>query len=189
MRIENQTESIRAVQNYLYEIGLTWDFLPTVYPDGIYGDNTKEAVSIFQREVGLPVTGEVDYLTWTELYQQYKDAIDLRTAKSSPPLTEGQFPLTIGARGYGVVQLKTALGALSLYYPALPALAPTSLYQYSTALAVQNLERIYRLQETGEVDLPLWNRLFADLESKQSSASDFRERKLPFPFRRGAKMP
>ena len=41
--------------------------IPLINPDGIYGAETRDAVREFQRTHGLPVTGEIDYQTWTAL--------------------------------------------------------------------------------------------------------------------------
>jgi len=39
--------------------------------DGIFGSNTRNAVLAAQRRFGLPQTGEVDFDTWDEIYDQY----------------------------------------------------------------------------------------------------------------------
>lgn len=47
---------------------------PSIYPPnhtGIMDDATVEAVSQFQKLAGLPVTGEVDKITWKHLSRQF----------------------------------------------------------------------------------------------------------------------
>ena len=171
MQIDNQKQAVYAVQTFLYELGLSRDWLPSVYPNGEYGEVTREAVRQFQTRYDLPVTGTVDGLTWSLLYGAYRESKDGRETASIPALPEGDFPLRVGSRGYGVILLRATLNELSAYYPALPRLMPSSLYQYSTANAVRKLEGIYRLEETGEVNVALWNRIFADLASKQRADS------------------
>ena len=39
--------------------------------DGIYGENTQQAVRAFQRVFGLPVTGIIDYPTWYKIQDIY----------------------------------------------------------------------------------------------------------------------
>ena len=129
MRIENKQEAILAIQGYLYELGLSWDWLPTVYPGGDYGEQTKEAVRAFQGRFDLPVTGEVDFATWTLLYLAYREAMKKRTNNPSPSIPSQSFPLEIGSRGDDVSILRSALNTLGAYYPSLPRLAPTSFYQ------------------------------------------------------------
>jgi len=47
---------------------------PTIYPPnhtGIMDESTVDAVSAFQKLSGLPVTGEVDKITWKHLSRQF----------------------------------------------------------------------------------------------------------------------
>ena len=166
MRIENKEEAIFALGEFLYELGLGWEWLPTVYPGTTYGENTREAVKEIQRRFDLPVTGVVDLDTWRLIYDAYRKKRDQRERFPSPAAEKDAFPLTVGQRGYEVLLLRGALGALSEFYPSLPRVLPGSLYQTGTANAVRGLQHIYRLEETGEVDVAFWNRMFLDLASK-----------------------
>ena len=38
-----------------------------INPDGLFEAETTEAVSLFQRQNGLPITGVIDFATWTLL--------------------------------------------------------------------------------------------------------------------------
>ena len=49
--------------------------LPTVVPDGVYGTTTMQAVSAFQRKMGLPVTGVTDEATWLAIVEAYEPAL------------------------------------------------------------------------------------------------------------------
>ena len=166
MRIEEKKQAILAVQRFLYELSLHFDWLPDVFPNGVYDERTKEAVQLFQSRFDLPMTGEVDFETWSLLFAAYREALENRATTPVPSLPQEDFPLQIGSRGYGVVLLRATLNALSDFYPILQGGAPTSVYQYSTATAVRALEGIYGLPETGMVNAQLWNRMFLDLASK-----------------------
>lgn len=48
---------------------------PKVVPDGIYGERTREAVESFQKCMGLPATGVVDYATWQVLFAQEYECV------------------------------------------------------------------------------------------------------------------
>ena len=54
---------VRQMQEQLDRISQTYPALPSVTPDGIYGESTRQAVEAFQRVFNLPVTGVVDYPT------------------------------------------------------------------------------------------------------------------------------
>lgn len=62
---------VRQMQEQLDRISQTYPALPSVTADGIYGENTRQAVEAFQRVFGLPVTGVVDYPTWYKISEIY----------------------------------------------------------------------------------------------------------------------
>ena len=161
---------VRRIQFYLYEIAQSNEGFPIVYPDGIYGKETKEAVKAFQLRKGFKNTGEVDYATWVALVKDAKESKANRTIAPFPSAPKEAFPLRIGSRGHAVVLLRSAINELSAFYVRLQRQSPTSVYQYSTASAVRNLQKIYGLPETGEVNISLWNRIFADLAAKHGQA-------------------
>ena len=170
--INQKREVVREIQRFLYELSLRFAWLPAVYPDGDYGPQTRRAVVAFQGYRNLPQTGEVDYATWEALYDQYRTTFDFRTREADPSVAYEGLPLKVGSRGYSVFLLRAALGELSRFYPTLPPLAPTSLFQHSTEQAVRALQRVYRTEPSGVVDVALWNRIFEDVDSKQTAEAD-----------------
>ena len=60
-------QPIRSLQTMLRVIAEDDSRLPTVVPDGLYGQSTLQAVSAFQRLYGLPVTGIADRITWERI--------------------------------------------------------------------------------------------------------------------------
>lgn len=57
-------QPVRELQQMLRTLAAHWPQLPQVAMDGVFGEHTLEAVMIFQRDSGLPVTGTVDEATW-----------------------------------------------------------------------------------------------------------------------------
>jgi len=57
----SRSKWVRYVQLLLVDKGYK------VKVDGVYGKSTRIAVEAFQRRVGLPVTGKVDYATYARL--------------------------------------------------------------------------------------------------------------------------
>ena len=55
---------VSSLQFMLRQLSGTYAFLPELAVDGVFGERTLEAVMLFQREEGLPVTGTVDQATW-----------------------------------------------------------------------------------------------------------------------------
>lgn len=64
-------DKVRQMQQQLARISKSYPAIPTIRADGVYGPSTREAVEVFQRVFGLPVTGVVDYNTWYEISAIY----------------------------------------------------------------------------------------------------------------------
>lgn len=67
MRGQNVTD----LQTYLNLIGRNIPEIPIVPVTGFYGDQTEEAVEIFQQLFGIPVSGAVGPVTWYQIAGQY----------------------------------------------------------------------------------------------------------------------
>ena len=64
-------EKVRQMQEQLLRISQSYPAIPRIVPDGVYGQQTSEAVRIFQQVFNLPATGIVDYATWYKISQIY----------------------------------------------------------------------------------------------------------------------
>lgn len=68
----DKRQAILRVQLYLQTVSRVNNNVSRVNPDGIYGPKTEESVKEFQRSYSLPVTGVVDYDTFTLLFSEYE---------------------------------------------------------------------------------------------------------------------
>lgn len=64
-------EKVRQLQNQLNRIARNYPAIPTVAADGVYGQQTADAVRVFQGIFDLPETGVTDYPTWYEISEIY----------------------------------------------------------------------------------------------------------------------
>lgn len=64
-------DKVRQMQEQLARISRSYPAIPTITPDGIFGEATRAAVEKFQSIFGLPVTGVVDYRTWYKISEIY----------------------------------------------------------------------------------------------------------------------
>lgn len=71
LTIGSSGEKVKMLQEQLSRIAQNYPSLPRLTPDGIYGQNTANAVRQFQSIFGLPATGIVDYATWYEISEIY----------------------------------------------------------------------------------------------------------------------
>ena len=77
---------IHSLQAMLREISYCDHNIPCLIPDGIFGEETLEAVMRFQRQSGRPVTGRVDNGTWDAIVTAYYASLRI-TAPPSLVLT------------------------------------------------------------------------------------------------------
>ena len=64
-------QNITDLQTYLNLIGRNIPEIPIVPITGFFGEQTEEAVRIFQRLFGIPVSGAVGPVTWYQIALQY----------------------------------------------------------------------------------------------------------------------
>ncbi len=145
---------IRELQRYLRSIQRAVQGYSNVPVDGIYGRDTELAVRSFQQSVGLPVTGDVDRLTWEALFASYQTVEYLNSNPYSVyAYRQGQPPLTVGTQNDAVYMLQIS-------YEDMPAIdPPTGLYSENTAAAVRSLQHRSGVNETGVTDKATWDRI------------------------------
>lgn len=76
LRIGSEGEDVLTLQTYLNRVSDVYTSVPKVTPDGIFGQNTAQAVRVFQGLFGLPVTGFVGAATWNTLANTYREILD-----------------------------------------------------------------------------------------------------------------
>lgn len=62
---------VSQIQEQLNAIASVYSAIPSLIVDGVYGENTKKAVTEFQNIFGLPQTGIIDSRTWYKISQIY----------------------------------------------------------------------------------------------------------------------
>ena len=71
LTIGSTGEKVRQLQNQLNTISKGYPLIPKIAADGVYGEDTANAVKIFQKVFHLPQTGVVDYPTWYRISDIY----------------------------------------------------------------------------------------------------------------------
>ncbi len=152
-RIDSKADANRQVQTYLLELAHAYSGLPKLTVDGIYGEETREAVRAFQRAFELPITGEVDDITFSRLYEEFAHAREERLAESEL-LPASVFPLQMGDSGSYVRILQSVIGEISgLHIPS------DGFYGRATEDSVRAFQRRYQYTPDGTVSRRLWNRI------------------------------
>ena len=158
-----QGGQVVTVQFFLSLISQFVDFVAPVNTDGVYGQNTANQVSAFQRYKGLPVTGEVDRRTWESLYDAYKGIVDyLEDRQEIERVPTQPYPgvvLRQGDTGPSVAVFKGYLSYLSRIFFDIPPVSQNNVFDRRTQNAVREFQRIFSLPQTGTVDERTWNTL------------------------------
>ena len=159
LKIGSVGEPVRLIQYYLNVIAYFLGNIPLIPLNGVYDEVTADAVRQFQEYYGIPVTGEVDIVTWDTLREIYisivqsiPDSFYGKRAKLYP----GYF-LTEGMRSDAVRDLQTYLSTIGRYYAEIPEIPVTGYFGSQTATAVETFQRLFGLNVTGAVGPVTWN--------------------------------
>lgn len=153
-------QPIRSLQTMLRVLAADDDRYAMVVPDGVYGPTTTNAVSVFQRRNGLPVTGVTDQPTWDLIRAEY-DAALIRIDKAEPIeilLDPGQV-FRAGDSSPYVYLLQSMLTQLSNDHPSIPAPGHSGYMDPSTVAALESFQLLTALPANGEFDRLTWKHL------------------------------
>ena len=153
-------QPVRSLQTMLRIIGEDAGYTENVIPDGIYGSSTIDAVSRFQRQHSLPVTGVTDQSTWEAIVAEYQPA--LVRLDAAQPLQLILNPNQVLRRGEShpyLYLIQTMLLALSEIYGSVPPPQITGILDLPTAESITAFQYLSDLPQTGEVDKITWKHL------------------------------
>ena len=153
-------QPIRSLQQMLRVIGENDNRLPSVVPDGIYGNDTVRAVSAFQRSVGLPATGIADQDTWDAIVARYEPAL-VEQGEAEPLriiLDPGQV-IRRGERNPNLYIVQAILVVLSEQYAGITPPSMNGILDIATADSLSSFQQMNLIPVTGELDKNTWKRL------------------------------
>ena len=127
--------------------------------DGIFGEETENAVRSFQREYSLPETGVVDLPTWEAIYSAYQGMLQSLPRGYFSDSTEPYpgFPLRLGSRGEEIKRVQGYLNRIAKVYPQIPTLAQDGIFGSATQAAVLAFQGLFGLVPDGVVALNTYN--------------------------------
>lgn len=153
-------QPIRSLQTMLRVIAESDPLQPSVIPDGIYGTDTMNAVSAFQRKNGLNITGVTDQETWDTIVPIYEKSLIL--VDEAQPLWVVLNPNEVIRRGQrhpNIYLVQAILTVLSLTYGSIPAPGFTGVLDVPTFTSLSAFQNLSNLPETGELDKVTWKHL------------------------------
>ena len=126
-------------------------------PDGIYGNETKKAVSEFQKTHSLPITGEADLATWDRLHNEYqKELVNQAKAEPLQIVLQPNQVIKKEEENLHLYLIQAILIALGELYLELPKVRVTGKNDTQTQSAIRWLQNKAALRQTGEVDKTTW---------------------------------
>lgn len=153
-------QPVRSLQTMLRVIAEDNPELPTIIPDGIYGQETIYAVSAFQQYYGLPITGVTNQATWDEIVKVYESAV-IRADPAEPIqiiMDPGQVFL-LGENNPYIFLVQSLLIQLSIDAPTINRPEHTGVLDEKTAQSLSDFQKISGLPITGELDKITWKHL------------------------------
>lgn len=143
-RLSGSSESVRALQSALTDVGL---YTGTI--NGRYGPDTLAAVKSLQRQAGIAVDGlygpaTAEALTRSYLHDEPEPTVPTTSLPVSPPTSAPSNLLKLGSKGPAVVAVQEKLSTLG-YRPG-PA---DGLFGASTASAVLAFQKANGLERDG----------------------------------------
>lgn len=153
-------QPIRSLQQMLRVIGENDDRLPSVVPDGIYGNDTVRAVSAFQRSAGLPMTGNADQETWEAIVARYEMAlIEQAEAETLQIILDPGQVIRRGERNPNLYLVQAILIVLSQLYAGITPPGMSGVLDIATADSLASFQQMNLIPVTGELDKNTWKNL------------------------------
>ncbi len=154
------SQPIRSLQTMLRALAEHDDRYQTVVPDGVYSSQTMSAVSQFQRNHGLPVTGVTDQATWEEIVRRYEPAIVfVDQAEPVEIILNPNEVLLLGDSSPYLYVAQALLLVLSQVYGSVGTPSMTGILDDATADSLSSFQSLIGLPITGNLDKVTWKHL------------------------------
>ncbi|MCL2578305.1 MAG: peptidoglycan-binding protein [Defluviitaleaceae bacterium] len=133
--------------------------------DGVFGQQTRNSVLMFQRIYNLPQTGNIDRRTWYEisriyaieraLWEMYSEGQRIGIGRTPPTRTVRR-----NDTGASVVEIQFLLDFISMYHSEIPFVPQTSRFDALTENAVREFQRLFNITADGIVGATTWSKLY-----------------------------
>ena len=153
-------QPVRSLQTMLRVLAEDDPTLPTVIPDGIFGPDTMNAVSTFQRRRGLPVTGIADQVSWDALVIDYEKAfIRIQPAESIEIIMDPGQVFSLGDSSPYIYLLQSMLTQLSKDHTTITAPPHNGILDDATSISLAAFQKLVGLPSDGTLDKITWKHL------------------------------
>ncbi|MEL4861193.1 peptidoglycan-binding protein [Pseudoflavonifractor phocaeensis] len=178
LRRDDSGPEVAVIQTSLNRISQDYPAIPKIWPvDGIFGEQTENAVRKFQSIFKLTSDGVVGKSTWYKLVYLY-----VGITRLSELVTEGQtffgisfqYPdaVELGDSGEKVNVLQYMLAVLSQFNDELPLITIDGVFGPVTREAVRAFQEKKHLPETGIADRKTWDYLYREFQGVSETVLD-----------------
>lgn len=153
---------VLAIQYYLEYISLFVSSVLSPTVDGVFGENTRDAVISFQKTYGLEQTGVVDRFVWNYIQSTYYNILSslVYEFREGATLPYPGRVLTLGASGEDVRALQEYLNYIAKTYTDIPTVNVDGSFGEATERAVIEFNRLFGLPTNeNRVTPQTWNAL------------------------------
>ncbi len=148
--INNRYEAIKDVQNMLKINGT-----------GKYDNNMQKEVLEHQKSNCLEITGNVDYETFASIHRQHLHEEAIARSELNV-ISAPSFPYKFGDFGADVAFMNSLINEILKEYTVSFRLPTRDYYGRDTENAVAELRKIFKLQESLEIDHTLFDRMITE---------------------------
>ena len=149
--------SVRGLQTMLRGIAFNSGDIPTVIPDGIFGEKTKDSVLAFQRAYGLPINGEVDVTTWQRIRDVYFQLEEMYNMAQIPVIISEDINYIMGDETLELSVIQAMMLAISGVVENMPEIEVTGIHDNKSVNGVAFIQEKSGLEPTGVIDIPTSN--------------------------------
>lgn len=151
---------VTSLQFMLRQLAELYDFMPFVALDGIFDENTLEAVMIYQREFYPPATGVVTKELWENMRNHLvAEEENLRKPRVLRAFPEGDDPLNFGDEQSEIALFQTMFALLGTKVEGIIPDPPTGKFTKNLVENLIWLQKLSGLPVTGQLDRQTWDRL------------------------------
>lgn len=150
---------VSNLQYFLSYLSQFYNDIPPVTIDGIFGNETRDAVIAAQRTFGMTEDGVVGELTWNAIYNAYRGIV----AEIPLEYVEGNvlpYPgtlLRIGSDNDSVLLLQQYINTIARVYPEVNSVELTGYFGTQTDRAVKAIQELSGLDPNGLVGAITWD--------------------------------
>lgn len=158
---------VRRIQVRLNRISTNYPSIPKINPiDGLFDQSTENAVREFQRIFNLTQDGIVGQATWYKIIFIY-NAVKRLSELDSEGISASEFnqqyrrAISYGETGDPVRIIQYYLSAVANFYPTVPAVRVTGIFDDQTLEGVIAFQKQFGLDPDGIVGENTWNELYS----------------------------